>query len=166
MPGNEAGLNLLGILERLSDVLIKADADGGNPFTSDSDLISLGASNIGKSDFGVMESVFSLESNTINNATAKIYQSNTCDQIVRVLFQVNDNIFLKYNVESFELIESQEYNFNMANSKLIALLRMSTTTWDVSSVENSSRKEDIQLNIRIQVDASRRVTVYLRCKPM
>ena len=46
MPGNEAGLNLLGILERLSNVLIKADANGGNPLTADKDLISLGGSKL------------------------------------------------------------------------------------------------------------------------
>ncbi len=164
MPGNEAaGLNLLGILERLSNVLIKAGVDDGNPFTSDSDLISLGGSDIEKSDFKKMESVLSLEKNAIKNAIARIYGSENNNQIVRVLFQVNNKIFFTYNVESFEMNDSQGENFNL--SRLRAQLCWNIT-WNVLSVETFNQTNNIQLNIRIQKEETKWVIMSLKCKPM
>ena len=173
MPGYEAGLNLLGILERLSNVLIKANADGGNQLTADKDLISLGGSEIEKSYFCEMESVFysGKDHDAIKTATAIVYKSITKRESLRVIFHVNDETFFQYNVNSVER-KRESGGFQHANiSEFIALLcngssSSSSTTWKVSNVKNLSTDIQLTIQINITTGSTREVYMNLKCNSM
>ena len=157
MTENKAGLDLLGILDRLTSVLIKArvepDGDGKNPFELDDALVLLDEDNINQAYYRYMEPQFSMAKDEIKTSSAKIYKTKD-NQILRVLFQVNQNIFFTYDVESVQWNISSGNNEDITITELIKLLdknqaidSYNPNKWYISSIDIEG--EYIQLNIQI-----------------
>ena len=125
---------------------------------------------IKSSNYRTLERAFGMDEGTIKKSVAKIYKKSSDGNVLSVLFQVNENIFFTYNVESVQWNISSGKNEDITITELIKLLDKNQAIdnpneWGISGIDINDGY--IQLNIQIIIRGySGGKLMYVKCKPL